>query len=99
VLPHGDVDFIPLDRFPFDCAVFGPRPGQPGTTGNRWLAQRSGNEGPARSGASAALDPSLIASGDRCGMGGRRTRKGRENALESESVWRACNNLLAARGV
>jgi hypothetical protein len=25
VLAHGDVDFIPLDRFPFDCSAFGLR--------------------------------------------------------------------------
>jgi hypothetical protein len=25
VLAHGDVDFVPLDRFPFDCSAFGLR--------------------------------------------------------------------------
>jgi hypothetical protein len=38
VLAHGDVDFVPLDRFPFDCSAFGLRrdsTGRPATDGWR----------------------------------------------------------------
>jgi hypothetical protein len=39
VLAHGDVDYIPLDRFPFDCSAFGLRrdsTGRPAT--DAWRA-------------------------------------------------------------
>jgi hypothetical protein len=39
VLAHGDVDFVPLDRFPFDCSAFGLRrdsTGRPAT--DAWRA-------------------------------------------------------------
>jgi hypothetical protein len=38
VLAHGDVDFVPLDRFPHDCSAFGLRrdsSGRPATDGWR----------------------------------------------------------------
>jgi hypothetical protein len=40
VLAHGDVDYIPLDRFPLDCSAFGLRrdsTGRPATDGWRAL--------------------------------------------------------------
>jgi len=39
VLAHGDVDYVPLDRFPFDCSAFGLRrdsSGRPAT--DAWRA-------------------------------------------------------------
>lgn len=38
VLAHGDIDYVPLDRFPFDCSAFGLRrdsTGRPTTDGWR----------------------------------------------------------------
>ena len=38
VLAHGNVDYVPLDRFPFDCSAFGLRrdsSGRPATDGWR----------------------------------------------------------------
>jgi len=38
VLAHGDVDYVPLDRFPLDCSAFGLRrdsSGRPATDGWR----------------------------------------------------------------
>jgi len=38
VLAHGDIEYIPLDRFPFDCSAFGLRrdsTGRPATDGWR----------------------------------------------------------------